>query len=218
MVIDRSWFIVSNKLNKINFNGKSDFRYSEDFAKIILSNFTKQNDLVFDPFAGFGTTLFIAQKLKRRAIGIEYEKERCDFINLKLKKPNRIICGDACKINKYNLPKFDFCLTSPPYMRHYDVENPFTNYHKRGTYLEYLKTIKKIFSQVKTIMKKNAIIIVEISNTFGKGEPMTPLAWDVAKELSKILFFERELIFCYPNEKLKDNIANHSYCLIFRNR
>ena len=70
----------------------------------------------------------------------------------------------------------------------------------------------------KKVMKKNAIIVVEISNTFGKNHPMTPLAWDVAKEISKIFFLEREIIYCIKEGKLSPNLSNHSYCLIFRNK
>ena len=63
-------------------------------------------------------------------------------------------------------------------------------------------------------MKTNATLIIEVSNTFDKHHPMTPLAWDVARELSKIFFFEREIIY-----GVKNSAGNtHSYLLIFVNR
>ena len=40
--------------------------------RIILSS-TKPNDLVFDPFAGTGTTLVVAKQLCRRSIGVELD-------------------------------------------------------------------------------------------------------------------------------------------------
>lgn len=43
-------------------------------AKLILAS-SNPNDLVFDPFAGSGTTAVTAKKLGRRFIGIEQEKE-----------------------------------------------------------------------------------------------------------------------------------------------
>ena len=36
-------------------------------------------DLIFDPFAGLGTTLLACQELSRRSIGIEIEKKYCDI-------------------------------------------------------------------------------------------------------------------------------------------
>ncbi|HLG23992.1 MAG TPA: DNA methyltransferase [Candidatus Nanoarchaeia archaeon] len=216
--MQKSWFVMECKYPEIKIDGKTDIRYPEIFVKKMLLEFTKKGDKVFDPFSGFGTTLITAQKLKRVGIGIEYDLKRFEYARKKLKFPNKVIHGNALKINEYNLPKFDFCLTSPPYMRNFDSEDPFSNYTKKGSYSKYLKDIKQIFSQVKKVMKKNALIIVEISNTFGKRKPMTPLAWDVGKEISKVLYLEQEIIYCAKNVNSASKGQNHSYCLIFRNK
>ncbi len=218
MTLPKSWFVMPYKLKKIKFKGESSFRYPPEFAKKFIREFTKKGDFILDPFAGFGTTLLIAQKLGRIGIGIEYDKDRCDYVKKKLKSPCQIICGDSLKIASYNLPQFDFSLTSPPYMRSFDKENPFSNYTKLGAYAQYLKDINRIYSQIKKVMKKNATIIIEVSNTFGKGHPMTSLAFDIAKEISTVFYFERELIYCVKEGKLKPGISNHSYCLIFKNK
>lgn len=43
-------------------------------AKLVLAS-SHENDVVFDPFCGSGTTAVVAKKLKRHFIGIEREKE-----------------------------------------------------------------------------------------------------------------------------------------------
>ena len=45
-------------------------------AKLILAS-TNEGDFVFDPFAGVGSSLVVAKKLKRRFLGVEVEKEHC---------------------------------------------------------------------------------------------------------------------------------------------
>ena len=43
-------------------------------AKIILLS-SKENDVVFDPFLGSGTTSVVAKKLNRNYVGIEFNKD-----------------------------------------------------------------------------------------------------------------------------------------------
>ena len=45
-------------------------------AKLILAS-SRENDLVFDPFLGSGTTAVVAAKLKRRFAGVEKNREYC---------------------------------------------------------------------------------------------------------------------------------------------
>jgi site-specific DNA-methyltransferase (adenine-specific) len=45
-------------------------------AKLILAS-TNENDFVFDPFMGAGSSLVVAKKLNRRFAGVEIEKEYC---------------------------------------------------------------------------------------------------------------------------------------------
>jgi len=45
--------------------------FPENLPEWFIKLFTKENDTVLDPFAGSGTTLKVAQRMKRNAIGIE---------------------------------------------------------------------------------------------------------------------------------------------------
>ena len=53
--------------------------------RIILSS-TNDEDLVFDPFAGTGTTLIVAKQLSRRYLGVEIDPKNVEAINNRLSK------------------------------------------------------------------------------------------------------------------------------------
>ena len=54
-------------------------------AKLILSS-SDEEDLVFDPFLGSGTTAVVAKKLKRRYLGFEKDLEYCLYALKRLEK------------------------------------------------------------------------------------------------------------------------------------
>jgi len=63
--------------------------------RIILSS-TQIGDIVFDPFAGTGTTLVTAHQLKRNSIGIEIDPENVKMINTRLEEGR-----DSDSVEKY---------------------------------------------------------------------------------------------------------------------
>lgn len=199
-----------------------DVRYTESLVKYFLDLYTKPYDKIIDIFAGFGTTLKVAEELKREAYGIEFEKSRCEYIKSIIKNKENVIHGNSLDLLTFNLPKFNFSITSPPYMTSEDNENPLTNYSSIGDYKQYLEGLKEIYSNLKTLMKPNAYVVLEVSNLYIKNK-ITTLAWDIAKEISTIFKFEGEIIIGWKGE-LKDGKNtygygyDHSYCLIFKNK
>ena len=57
-------------------------------AKIILAS-SNQGDIVFDPFAGSGTTGVVAKKLKRKFVMVEIDKEYCLYAMKRLDMADR---------------------------------------------------------------------------------------------------------------------------------
>ena len=57
-------------------------------AKLILAS-SQENDFVFDPFLGSGTTAVVAKKLNRTYCGIEQEEEYCGYIIKRLNQCDR---------------------------------------------------------------------------------------------------------------------------------
>ena len=191
---------------------RDDVRCADSLVDYWIHEFTEIGQIVFDPFAGFGTTLFGAEEMGRVGYGIEYSQQKANYVRKLLAHPERLIQGDSRNLMDYDLPFFDLCLTSPPYTNQSDTENPFVDYRQKGfDYSSYLQEMGRIFSQVAHKLKSSGHVVVEASNLKKKGQ-VTTLAWDIAREVSKFLHFEGETIVCWDKYGYG---YNHSYCLVF---
>ena len=96
--------------------------YSLKLAERVIKNYSKEGDLVFDPFLGTGTTLLAGKALNRSGIGIELVKKFYKFSKEQLEVKDLIsyeqkVFNDDCR----NLDKYlednsiQLTLTSPPY-------------------------------------------------------------------------------------------------------
>jgi len=197
-----------------------DIRYSDSFAEYFIEHYSKPGNIVFDPFAGYGTTLYAAEKLKRQAFGIEYLPERVEFIKGNLKNPANIHCGSALKLDGIKVQGTDLVLTSPPYMQRINhPEYPFAGYEITGQgYDDYLLDVTEIFKQIKCRLKIEGYVVVEASNLLIDGV-FTPLAWDIAQVIGSILSFKQEIIIDWQCDTVPAYGFgyDHSYALVFQN-
>ena len=73
---------------QINVRGFSEAHFAvfpEDLPKMLITLGCPEDGIVLDPFAGAGTTLLVADKLRRKWVGIELNPEYCEIINKRLK-------------------------------------------------------------------------------------------------------------------------------------
>lgn len=187
-------------------------RAADSLVEYCIKEFSAEGQVVFDPFAGYGTTLVIAEELGRRGYGVEFSSEKAQYVKGLLADPGHLIHGDARKLKEYDLPLIDLCLTSPPYTHRSDTENPFVDYRQKGfAYSTYLEVMGDIFAQVSEKMNPNGRVVIEVSNLKKDGD-VTTLAWDIAGEVSKALRFEGETVIGWEEYGYG---YNHSYCLVF---
>jgi hypothetical protein len=187
-------------------------RCADSLVEFCVNEFSDKGQVVFDPFAGYGTTLLIAEQMGRLGYGIEFSKAKANYVQGLLEHPEQLIHGDSRNLIEYDLPFFDLCLTSPPYTNENDNENPFVDYRQKGfDYLSYLQEMGRIFSQVAQKMNPSGHVVIEASNLKKLGH-VTTLAWDIAREVSRILHFEGETVICWDQYGYG---YNHSYCLVF---
>ncbi len=59
--------------------------FPEELPEWFIKLFTKENDTVLDPFMGSGTTLIVANKMKRNSIGIDIVPEYIEMVRKQLR-------------------------------------------------------------------------------------------------------------------------------------
>ncbi len=60
--------------------------FPESLPEWVIKLLTEENDVVLDPFMGSGTTIKVAQRLKRNSIGIDIQKSYCDMVSESIKQ------------------------------------------------------------------------------------------------------------------------------------
>jgi tRNA G10 N-methylase Trm11 len=189
-----------------------DVRYADELVATFLRRYTRPGDVVLDPFAGFGTTLIVAEAMGRRPLGVELEAARVAYIRTQIQDADAVRAGDARHLAELGLPPCDFVMTSPPFAERGDPEDPLENYARQGAgYDAYLRDMRVIFAQVRELMRPGARAVLEVANLKGPAG-VTTLAWDVARAVGEALRFEGEVVIGW------DSYAygyDHSYCLVF---
>jgi site-specific DNA-methyltransferase (adenine-specific)/modification methylase len=84
--LDDLWLIKRSKRNSFKGHGAT---FPPELVETILQNFSKENDLVYDPFMGTGTTALVAKNLNRNFIGSEICKDYIEISNQRLENNER---------------------------------------------------------------------------------------------------------------------------------
>ena len=159
-----------------------DIHFTEALAESVIGHASRPGDLVLDPFAGYGTTVAVAERMGRRAIGIELLPQHLEIARRRTAGQAQLILGDAREVARLVTGPVDLVLTSPPYMPSADhPENPLTGYATDdGDYPTYLRDLGAIFGQVATLLRPDGQLIVNVANVIAADGDVTPLASDVA--------------------------------------
>jgi DNA modification methylase len=159
-----------------------DIHFTEALAASVIGYASRPGELVLDPFAGYGTTVAVADRMGRRAVGIELVPEHLEIARRRAGAEVRLILGDARELSRLVDEPVDLVLTSPPYMPATDhPQNPLTGYATDdGDYAVYLAELGAVFAQIATLLRPGGQLVVNVANVIGRDGVVTPLASDVA--------------------------------------
>ncbi|HNP72267.1 MAG TPA: DNA methyltransferase [Kouleothrix sp.] len=189
-----------------------ELRYPEELVGTFLRQFTRPGQAVLDPFAGYGTTLVVAEAMGRAGFGVEPDARRVRYARARLAHSERLVHGDARALGQYALPPIDFCMASPPFMAHDEAENVISGERRADAYASYLADIARVYAGLAPLLRPGARAVIEVANLKGPGGT-TMLAWDVARAVAQALTFEGEVVIGWDRY---DYGYDHSYCLVFR--
>jgi len=237
--------------------GKAKMLHPASFPETVVQEFieffTKKDEWILDPFLGTGSTLVAAQKCMRNGIGVEVYPEYAAIAEKRLTQEKllayeqvneMVIVGDshnlAAIFDEYDLPKADFCITSPPYWN--QLKRSCMRQKERGErglstyygdreedigniddYRVFVHKQRAIFDEVYKVLKDFGYVVVITNNVFFDGR-MYPLAFDTLTSLSERWVPKDEKVWLQNDKPLLPlGIYNawvgnrcHQYCLIFR--
>ncbi len=97
-------------------SGGGDVHFPRALARAVINYYSSPGDRVLGPFAGWGTTLVVAEQLGRSAVGVELLPERSAAIRQQVGPFTVVHTADARDLGTLHLGEIDLCFTSPPYM------------------------------------------------------------------------------------------------------
>ena len=252
MKFQKSWF-VHNPPPRSKTVLHHPAKFPESLVEDFIEFFTKEGMTVLDPMLGTGTTLIASIRTQRNGYGIEllpkYIKTAKEQVRKELSKADlfhasltiEVIQGDARRLDDFELPPIDYCITSPPYWDMLRMKGGQTQKTRREagfdvTYSEnpadlgnisdydtFIENLVLIYRKVFRVLRHKAYMTVIVKNVKKKGK-LYPLAWDLAREVGKFFTLKDEKIWCQDNQRLAPYgmgnawVSNtfHHYCLNFR--
>lgn len=173
-----------------------DVHFSRALVAAVLEDLTRPGNRVLDPFAGFGTTLQVAEAMGRQAVGVEILPERCAVAAGAAPK-SLIVQGEARHLARLVDGPFDLVLTSPPYRAADDgPEDPLAGYTGTSTYESYLAELRGILAQCLDLLAPGGHLVVNVAN-IDSGACFTPLAWDVGRLLGEVGRLTQDVFVCW---------------------
>ncbi|CAA2109031.1 DNA methyltransferase [Variovorax paradoxus] len=191
-----------------------------------VRQFSQPGETVFDPFAGFGTTLLAARLQGRTAAGCEVDAGRISLIRERLARHGlgdglTLLHGSCDALDGATLPDIDLCLTNVPYFGcRWTGAAAVSQLYDSRSYAQYLDGLRDVFHGVRAKLREGGHCIAMVENV-RVGDRVLPQAFDLARILGALFTMVEERVLVYPHAGENDTATSHTdrrheYALVFR--
>lgn len=131
--------------------------YPEKLTERIIKMYSREGDLVFDPFLGSGTTVISAYKCNRSAIGIELSPRFFDLSKDWLSKTKGPLFNTSEKETKHQII-LDDCRNMKKYIKDHSVQLTVTSPPYANFIQKSLADRKKTHKKSKLVLENNSVV------------------------------------------------------------
>lgn len=204
-----SYLILDRELDTFKLDGEflqTDYMQCADISWVaqvapFIEEFSEEGQLVFDPFAGLGTTLLAAGMMGRESVGLELDKSRFDLLNRRIERHKedlrcipQTVHGDALLANYPD--NVDLLVTNFPYY-HASEKGSDGNLYNISDYKDYLATIENVVRKCEKSLAEGGYMIAFCENIRMANGNMLPQAYDICKILQQYFHLKEERIVLY---------------------
>ena len=133
----------------------------------VLHRFTKEGELVVDPFCGSGTTLDVCKDLGRQGRGFDVAPTREDIEN-----------ADARSLPMKN-ESVDLVFMDPPYADNLEYSNDPRCIGKLKADGRYQRAMRMALKEAARVLRKGHVLAIYVCDVFKKGKAFHPLGFEL---------------------------------------
>lgn len=172
--------------------GKRENNYHGNFVPQIPSDFirrfTKENDVVLEPFMGSGTTLYECERLKRRYIGFDVSPEIVSFVKAKMDGSKDYVIhqldsateaagmASGKDLSKFGRDAADLMILHPPYFDIIKFTNQPCDLSNAKSMDEFLSMYQSVLKRQLPYVRKNGHLAVVAGDLYRNSE-VVPLGF-----------------------------------------
>lgn len=185
--------------NWATHNGMYRGNWSPYIPRNLILRYSKENDIILDPFLGSGTSLIETKLLRRKGIGIDINPASISLAkeNLRFNKNQdyhpQIYNGDARNLYMLKDESVDLICAHPPYANIIKYSDNIKGDLSLLEMKDFLVEINKVAKELYRVLKANKYCAVLIGDT-RKNKHIVPLGFRVMEEFLKAGFVLKENI------------------------